>query len=142
MGPIARPLSVLLAILLVFAGGVVDLCACELGAHGGACALAGEPTAAHEPTCCAAASLDLHPGERVGAPECACPLIVLEADPAEAPEIGQPATHAAAHASAFVALPAPRAADLAALAARTPHVGAQPRAPARRRHLELHVLRC
>lgn len=139
MAPIARPLSVLLAVLLVFAGGVVDLCACELGAHGAACALADEPTT-HEPTCCAADADDLE-GERARAPECACPLIVLEADPAEAPALGS-GTHSALHAFAFVALPVAHAADLAAVAPAALRVAAQPRAPARRRHLELHVLRC
>ena len=157
-----RPLSMVLAVLLVFAGGLLDLCACDAGSHGAFCAQAGSVTemschavAAPEPVddCCAPAVVEgpsccdaaapVETGETVSSEGCGCPVIVLERSPSESPT-----TSSAAHLDPTRELSAtPSLALLAGWIASNddapwPSVrAAEPRAPALRRHLELHVLR-
>lgn len=155
-----RPLSLVLAVLLVFAGGLLDLCACDASSHGALCAQAGAtgvatchdapaPEPAHgccaevvieAPSCCAETSLE--PSETITAAGCSCPVIVLERSPSESPASSAPHLD---RSSELGAMPSP-----ALLTAWLPPASEEVRAapwpsgppgPKLRRHLELHVLR-
>lgn len=156
MGPASRPLCVVLAVLLVFAGGVVDLCACDATSHGTFCAddasdpqaschgvSAPSPQVAHG--CCAGdePAQPAETNEGIKAAGCGCPVIVLEQSPSESPASSSPgldrSTELGLSLSPMVldGWIAPTSGVLRATVRAT-----EPRAPALRRHLELHVLRC
>lgn len=151
----SRSLCTVLAVLLVFAGGALDLCACDASSHGAFCADEGAeavapchgesapapaaPSVAHG--CCGAAEPVPSGGEALRAAGCGCPVLVLEQPPSESPVtsiVGFDRTSdlCVASATLLVGWAPPADEEVWAEPWRRP-----PRAPALRRHLELHVLR-
>jgi hypothetical protein len=143
-----RSLCTVLAVLLVLAGGVVDLCACDAGSHGAFCTdeavaschdeRAAAPVEAHG--CCSSAPAA--PAEALTAAGCGCPVIVLEQPPSESPVASTAAGDATSDlGAASVALATGWVVPEGDAPCDEPW-RRPPRPPALRRHLELHVLRC
>lgn len=148
MGSASRLLCTLLALLLAFAGGVIDLCACDAGSHGAFCADAGEsavaschgePAVVEKHGCCGGGPAPAT-DEALTAAGCGCPVLVLEQPPSESPVpvVGFDRTSDAG--LAIAALPVSWVAPAGDFPADEPW-RRPPRVPALRRHLELHVLR-
>lgn len=146
-----RSLCMVLSVLLVLAGGVVDLCACEAGAHGAFCADdgAGATASCHAPAptevaahgCCASEPAP-GPAEALTGAGCGCPVIVLEQPPSESPVTSVAGTDSTSDLGPLSAsLPAGWVLTVADAPCDEPW-RRPPRPPALRRHLELHVLRC
>jgi hypothetical protein len=167
MGLAVRIVSALLVVLLALSGGTLDLCTCHGGVHGIFCDEAREaaaackeaspqgaspaptPAATAMPCCCREAppppvarvvTAPAHAQARDAG--CHCPKIAFASCPTEAGPGGSVAPPSAApqalHLDLALAAPAPSlvAPGVAPWPAWPPGVGA------RRRHLELHVLRC
>lgn len=159
----SRPLCTVLAVLLAFAGGIVDLCSCDASSHGAWCDDAGAaaqaschgergPAPSPADGCCAA----LEPAtpsccdetaqepqqQAVKAAGCGCPVIVFDRSPSES---SATSSHVDLSTELGGALTPVLLAGWAAPDALEPWQAvraSEPRAPALRRHLELHVLRC
>lgn len=147
----SQPLCVMLAVLLLFSGGIVDLCGCDGSAHGVFCAEAASShvaTASPGHACCAGPARPATgrrelPARTVSAAGCGCPTIALDRSPSEVVEV--------AHGVPSATDPGPST-DLPALASTSVpgerpgpgasvRGGAGPPGPSLRRHLLLHVLR-
>lgn len=172
MGRIATPLCLVLAILLAFAGGTIDLCSCDSGVHGVFCAQSETGTSCHESavaplpppdSCCTttapapvAVSESCCGGEDeapASGPElelrgagCGCPVLTLDHSPSESATSASPTT--GLDRSSDVAHLASSAALGGWLAPASSARGGEPWPSWRphrsklRRHLELHVIRC
>lgn len=163
MGWASRLLCTVLAVLLVFAGGIVDLCACDAGAHGSFCADSGgavaqaschverEPVPLPAHGCCdppeleplAASCCEPVPhsaGKALRSPGCDCPVIAFDHSPSESPVTAGGHVEGVG-ADAIALAPAFEDAGVATIAPWQMVRASEPRAPALRRHLALHVLR-
>jgi len=139
-----RTLAALLAAQVALGGALLDLCGCGEGGHGALCA--SEPAAPRchaevapaAPSCCASDAPADAATPRIGAADCACPLLVLEAPDAQ-PDDAAPPTLPPAR-------PAPDPSAATPVAARSaPALGSGGGArapPGPRRHLLLACFRC
>ncbi|MCO5170670.1 MAG: hypothetical protein M9894_30435 [Planctomycetes bacterium] len=146
MSWLVRPICAVLAVLLLFGGGVIDLCGCDGGSHGVFCPALPSPAATPPPGqgCCAGAP-GAASGQRaapVSAADCGCPTVELERSPSEMVEParelpgGVPPSVPSTHPALTSPFPAVGRPDPGCVRA-----GSGPPAGSLRRHLLLHVLR-
>lgn len=170
MGRIARPLCSVLAILLAFAGGTIDLCSCDSGVHGVFCTQSQTSASCHEgpatpipapDACCASTAVPVAAESCCGGCEeeatpsgpelrgvgCGCPVLTLDHSPTEAATSASPTTGLDRSSDVLLNIASSAAlggwlAPVSNATGLEPWPSWRPRRSSLRRHLELHVIRC